>query len=240
MVKAHVATGLILVALGGEAAADDDVARITWGRVTNPEHSLVLQMFPQYAFARMSDPSADSAAVALDAGYAVSDRLTLSAVLAAHDTMPRGDMRFDRAGPEVEWRVLDAPVQLALVGVGLAGFDGSTFSGVAGARMLRRWERWIATAEYSARIEHDAGWTVVHAVDLDGYMVFGTNGVVGGGLGADHEGDVRLDATIGGRINNHLFMGVNASSRLVGDDPALAFVLQLQVYFGPYYSAGLE
>jgi hypothetical protein len=240
MLKAHVATALFLMTLCGQAAADDDVARITWGRVTNPEHSVVLQMLPQYVFSRMSDPTSDSAAVALEGAYALSDGLTLSAVLAAHDTMPRGDMRFDRAGPEVEWRVHDGAVQLALVGVGLAGFDGATFSGDAGVRALRRWGHWIGTAQYSARAERDATWTVVHSVDVDGYMVFGTDGVLGGGLGADHEGNVKLDATVGGRINNHLFLGVNTSSGLTGDAPALACVLQLQVYFGPYYSAGLE
>jgi len=240
MLKAHVATGLFLMALCSEAAADDDVARITWGRVTNPEHSLVLQMFPQYVFSRMSDPTSDSAAIAVEAAYALDDRFTLSAVLAAHDTMPRGDMRFDRAGPEVEWRVLDGQVQLALFGIGLAGFDGSTFSGEAGARALRRWGHWIATAEYTTSAERDVGWTVVHALDADAYMVFGTDGVLGAGLGADLDGNVKVDATIGGRINNHLFLGVHTASRLAGDTPALACVLQLQVYFGPYYSAGLE
>ena len=64
MLKAHVAIGLFLMALCGEAVADDDVARVTWGRVTNPEHSLVLQLFPQYVFSRMSDPTSDTAAVA--------------------------------------------------------------------------------------------------------------------------------------------------------------------------------
>jgi len=240
MLKRQVATGLIVMALTGEAGADDDVARITWGRVTNPEHSLVLEMFPEYQFARMSDPSRDSAAVALETAYAVTDRLTLSFELGAHDSMPRGDMRFDRIGPEAEWRIVDAPVQVAVVGIALAGLDGSTFSGVAGIRTLRRWDRWIASAEYNAKIERDVAWSVRHVLDADGYMVFGTDGVIGGGLTADHQGNLNLDATVGGRINNHLFLGVNASSKLVGDAPALAMILQLQVYFGPYYSAGLE
>jgi hypothetical protein len=77
-------------------------------------------------------------------------------------------------------------------------------------------------------------------VELAVHYAFGLNGTVGAELEYQTGHGIMAAGVIGGRVNEHLFIGIEVRSGLTRRAPSVAFGFQLHFYFGPYRTAGLD
>jgi hypothetical protein len=222
------------------AFADRDIPSLTMGRVSAPGGSGVVELNTNYSMSDLRQAVSDTNSAELEFEYGVDDRLSLSAGLDT-DPVPRDRLQLNQLTLGARYRLVTEPLQIApFLGFG-PQFDERGWGVSFGVATLKRWGSVMVGLDYNGNLTaFGERPTWLHQLDLGVFYAFGLNGVVGASLVYQLPRELSVTAILGGRINRHVFLGVQTQSAVAGPGPALTVTLQLHFYFGPYVTPGLE
>jgi hypothetical protein len=231
---------LLPLVAAASASADRDVPALTMGQVTTPAHSFIVEVDTAYTMPDLRQSALDTNALELELTYGVTDRLELDAALTT-DPAQRSLLRLNQVELDARYRLVSDPFQLApFVGV-RPQLDEAAVGFTYGVATLKRVSSMLFGLDYTGTaLATGTPRSFTHELDLGAYYTFGLNGVVGGSVVYDLPRQLFVTAIVGGRINRHLFLGVQPAAGLTGGAPALTVTIQLHFYFGSYLTPGLD
>ena len=235
--------GLILTTglLHQTAWAVFEVSRLTLGRTTNPEKSLVIETDTTYAATNWADPSQDTLQGTYSVAYGVTDRLTAESELATQESQ-RNRLRADRLAMEAIYRILDNPFQWAPLLELRPSLQGESFESVYGFRAIKNIRQFSLILNYEGTLGKESEDSVYklkdHEVEPGILYRFGLHGLLGLDYDYHKTGSQAIDVSLGGSVSRNVFLGVEQSFGLTQAAPDYQFGLHVDFYFGPYALGG--